>query len=269
MEGAYTSPPVERAARLLRYIADGGAVNNVSAAARQLRINRTTLVRLLQTLEAERFIEPRPNGDGWRIGLGLIGLAATAFFSEDLVQLGAPYVAKLTELLGLSAHLGVLDRLEVIYVVRRTPNHSFVSNIRVGSRLPAHASVMGRIILAHLPPDRVRRMYEGAKMTASTAHTPVTVEQLLVQLEQDYNEGLAWSDGFYEPGISSVAAAVLDATNMPVAAINVSGAAAAFETAAQRQLIGQTVQEAAEEVSRWLGWVGKVHHHLPQMDCMA
>ena len=119
-----------------------------------------TLLRLLHTLEAERFIEPRgADIPGWRIGLGLIGLAAQAFFSEDLVQVAVPVLTRLAENLGLSAHLGVLDGRAVVYVIRRTPNHAFASNIRVGSRLPAHAANMGRIILANLPAEKVASLF--------------------------------------------------------------------------------------------------------------
>jgi DNA-binding IclR family transcriptional regulator len=252
----YLSPPVERAAKLLRHIAEGDTVRNMSATSRALGISRTTLLRLLQTLESERFIEPRPDGTGWRIGLGLIGLAAKAFFSEDLVQLAVPIATRLAAGLGLSAHLGVLDGLDVIYVVRRTPNHSYVSNIRVGSRLPAHASVMGRIMLAFLPPERVRRLYDGVPMAASTPHTPVTVTQLFACLAEERAAGLAWSDGYFEPGICSVAAPVFDATGVPVAALNVSGPESAFHGVGRRERIGGTVQEAAEDISRRLGWHG-------------
>ena len=58
-DGLYVSPPVQRAARLLRHIAEGDRVTNMSRTARELGINRTTLLRLLHTLESERFIEPR------------------------------------------------------------------------------------------------------------------------------------------------------------------------------------------------------------------
>src|ERR1700744_4547203 len=84
-EELYTSPPVQRVARLLRRIAEGDAVTNMARTARELGINRTTLLRLLHALEAERFIEPRAES-GWRIGVGLITLTAQAFFSDDLVQ---------------------------------------------------------------------------------------------------------------------------------------------------------------------------------------
>lgn len=255
-DGLYVSPPVQRAARLLRHIAEGDRVTNMSRTARELGINRTTLLRLLHTLESERFIEPRPEGQGWRIGVGLIGLTAQAFFSEDLVQTSVPVLTRLAESLSLSAHLGVLDGLEIVYLVRRVPNHTFASNIRIGSRLPAHAANMGRIILANLPPDRVDRMYAGSVLKAVTPHTAVTPAQLHAQMEADRASGLAWSDGNYEAGISSVAAAIFDATGMPVAALNVSGHAADFAGAARRSQIAAQVQAAAVEISQRLGWRG-------------
>jgi DNA-binding IclR family transcriptional regulator len=249
--GAYLSPPVQRAARLLRRIAEGDPVTNMSRTARELDISRTTLLRLLHTLQAERFIEAA--GDvGWRIGPGLIGLAAHAFASGDLAEAAQPVLARLAETLGLSAHLGVLDGREVLYLLRRTPNASFVSNIRVGSRLPAHAANMGRIILAHLPEAEVRALFAAAPMPAATAHTATTPEALLARLAADREAGLAWSDGYFEPGIGSVAAAVRDGTGRPVAAVNVSGQVASFE--GQRARIGAAIGDAAVEISARLGF---------------
>ena len=82
----YLSPPVQRAARLLRRIADGDGVTNMSRTAAAIGINRTTLLRLLHTLEAEGLIERAGDEAGWRIGLGLVAIAARSFFSGDLIQ---------------------------------------------------------------------------------------------------------------------------------------------------------------------------------------
>jgi DNA-binding IclR family transcriptional regulator len=252
----YASPPVQRVARLLRRIAEGDAVTNMARTARELGINRTTLLRLLHALEAERFIEPRSEGNGWRIGIGLITLTAQAFFSDDLVQTAVPVLTHLAESLTLSAHLGVLDGREIVYLVRRVPNHAFASNIRVGSRLPAHAANMGRIILAYLPAERVERLYAAADLRPVTPQTAVTPLQFRAQLDTDRLKGLAWSDGNYEPGISSVAAAIFDATNTPVAALNVTGQTAQFEGDERRARIGAAVTDAAWEISLRLGWHG-------------
>lgn len=253
-EDPYASPPVQRVARLLRRIAEGDAVTNMSRTARELGINRTTLLRLLHALEAERFIEPRSEGEGWRIGVGLITLTAQAFFSEDLVQTAVPVLTRLAGILTLSAHLAVLDGHEIVYLVRRVPNHALASNIRIGSRLPAHAANMGRILLANLPPERVDRLYAGVELRAVTPQTPVTPLQLHSRLEADRALGLAWSDGNYEAGISSVAAAIFDVSNAPIAACNVSGPAAQFEGTERRAQIGAAVREAAREISMRLGW---------------
>jgi DNA-binding IclR family transcriptional regulator len=250
----YASPPVQRAARLLRRIAEGDTVTNMSRTARELGINRTTLLRLLHALESERFIEPRSEGHGWQIGVGLITLTAQAFFSEDLIQTAVPVLTRLAATLTLSAHLAVLDGHEIVYVVRRVPNHAFASNIRMGSRLPAYATNMGRIILANLPRERVDRLYAGVDLRPITPHTPVTPLQLRVQLDADRALGLAWSDGNYEAGISSVAAAIFDVSNTPVAACNLTGQTAQFEGAERRAQIGAAVKDAAREISLRLGW---------------
>lgn len=254
-ESAYNSPPVQRAARLLRRIAEGDPVVNLARTARELEINRTTLMRLLHTLHAERLIEPRGTDiPGWRIGRGLIAMAAHAFHSDDMVQASIPVLTQLAEHLGLSAHLGQLDGLEIVYLIRRTPNVSFASNIRVGSRLPAHAATMGRAILAQMPVDQVKRMYARAPLQAVTKHTPITLPELLATLEKDRALGLSWSDEFFEAGISSVAAAIRDASGAPVAAMNVSGQVASFQGDERRAEIGRAVTAAAEEISRHLGW---------------
>ena len=156
----------------------------------------------------------------------------------------------------------------MVYLVRRTPNASFASTIRVGSRLPAHASTMGRIILAHLPPDEVTKMYANRKLQAVTTHTAVTLPQLRALLDQDRAAGLAWSDEFFEAGISSVAAAILDSTGAPVAALNITGQVAAFADETRRAQIGRAATEAAEEISRQLGWNGQQPRH-PTLQVVA
>ena len=143
---------MQRAVRLIRHVAEGNAVLNMSETAKSLKINRTTLLRLLHTLELEGFVEWRPNGAGFQMGVSLIEVGARAVFSQDLVQVAVPVLTRLAESIQLSAHLGILDGTDVLYLVRRTPNTPLASNIRVGSRLPADATTMGRMLLVYVTP---------------------------------------------------------------------------------------------------------------------
>jgi DNA-binding IclR family transcriptional regulator len=253
---AYTVPPVARAFKLLRHIASGDTVTNMSVTARQLDISRTTLIRLIATLESEQMIEKISDGNGYRLGMGLAGLAGQALVASDIVQVGEPIIRDLSDHLGLSSHIGVLSGREVLYVARRTPNVHLVSNVSVGSRLPAHATTLGRIILAHTPPNTVRTLFHGVRLKPATDKTPTTLASLLKQIETDGRLGIAWSDANFETGISSAAVAIFGRDGDVVGAVNVTGPSANFDTGANRRRdIELAVRDAANRASRRLGFV--------------
>lgn len=257
--GLYIAPPVQRAVRLIRHVAEGNPVLNMSETAKTLKINRTTLLRLLHTLEAEGFVERRPNGAGFQVGLALLEVGARALFSQDLVQVAIPVLTELAEALQLSAHLGVLDGTDVLYLVRRTPNTPLASNIRVGSRLPAHATTMGRMLLAYLPPVEVERLYAGKELQRFSDQTSTTLAVLRAKAEKDRAAGIAWSESHFERGIGSAAVPVFDFASTPIGAINVSGPVAAFAQEERRAVIDKHLRTAGTEISRRLGWVGNDH----------
>jgi DNA-binding IclR family transcriptional regulator len=254
---SYTVPPVERAIRLLQAISDGETVANLKRTAVAIGINRTTLMRLLHTLEAAQFIEPIPNGNGYRIGLGLVGLAARASYSQDLLQSATPIVTHLAESIGLSSHLAVLDGVDALFLLRQVPNVPLASNIQPGSRIPAYATTLGRIILAFQPAERVTELFRDVKFRSFSEHTPRSLKALHAVLNADRAAGFAWSESHYTPGVCSVGFAVFDRTSRPVAAINVTGPQLLFkQTARQRETIIEAVGAAAQELSSRLGFIG-------------
>ncbi len=105
--------------------------------------------------------------------------------ASDIVQIAVPVLTRLAKNLQLSTHLALLDGGEIVYMVRRTPDLPFASNIRIGSRLPAHATNIGRIILAYLPPDEVVQMYATDSSTANGSQTLVDLKALLAELAED------------------------------------------------------------------------------------
>jgi len=252
--GPYIAPPVQRAARLLRHIAEGNPVLNMSETAKLLKINRTTLLRLLHTLEVEGFVERRPDGVGFQVGLTFLELGARVLFAQDLVQVAMPVLTRLAENLQLSAHLGVLDGTDVLYLVRRTPNTPLASNIRVGSRLPAHATTMGRMLLAYMTPDELAARYEGKELQRFSAETSTTLAAVQAKAKRDRRAGIAWSEAHFERGIGSAAVPVFDFAGKPLGAINVSGPIVTFAREEGRTVIGEELRRAGLEISGRLGW---------------
>jgi DNA-binding IclR family transcriptional regulator len=144
-----------------------------------------------------------------------------------------------------------------VYLSRETPNTHLVSNMRPGSRLPAHTSSGGRAILAEMTNDAIRALYSGVELELLTAKTPMTTDAVLAQAQQDKQAGFAWSEGNFEAGIGSCAAVVLDHRARPVGAINVAGPEGRFtdEGRDTRGPIKDAVLSVAKQASMDLGYV--------------
>jgi DNA-binding IclR family transcriptional regulator len=256
-EPGYTVPPVTRAFALLRHIAKGNRCRNASRTAKALSINRTTLIRLLATLEAEGVIETIEDEGGYRLGTGLIALAAEALNERSILQVARPHLRKLVRELNLSAHLGVLEGREIVYLARETPNSHLASTVREGTHLPAHATTIGRILLAELPPGVLSELYRGHAMESFTSRTRTTISDLQAQLQADRERGIAWSIANFEPEIGSAAVAVYDHEARPVGAVNVTGHVTAFaEGSPQVERIEQQLKDTARAISEAMGYRG-------------
>lgn len=253
----YVVPPVVRAISLLRHVAAGNRCRNTSHTAKALGINRTTLIRLLATLEAEGIIEQIDEGGGYRLGTGLIALASEALNERSILQVARPFLKRLVDTLNLSAHLGVLEGREIVYLARETPNSHLASTVREGTRLPAHATTIGRILLAELPMASLRSLYAGQTLESFTSKTRTTLASLEKQLHADRARGMSWSVANFEPEIGSAAVAVHDHQARAVGAINVTGHASIFaDDSPHTERIERELKAAARAMSEALGYRG-------------
>lgn len=253
----YSVPPVVRALAVLRHIAAGNRCRNMSKTAKDIGINRTTLIRLLATLEAERIIETLPDDGGYRLGTGLIALATEALNERGLIPTARPILAKLVDRLSLSAHLGIREGHEIIYLARETPNSHLASTVREGTHLPAHATTIGRILLAELSSADLRALYSKHPLEAYTNKTRTSLGELENQLAEDRARGMSWSVANFEREIGSAAVAVYDHQGRAIAAINVTGHVSAFAPdSPQVAQIEADLKAAAREISEALGYRG-------------
>ncbi len=250
---AYSVPPVERAIRLLRYIGNGNSCRNLSTASRDLGINRTTLLRLIHTLLEERMIEETADGGEYQLGVGLVTLGAQAIGERDLVRTCQPVLQQLCDETAMSSHIGILDGTDIVYLSRVAPRSHLVSNVHAGARLRAHASSIGRAILAEMSPEDIAALLEGTALEALTSKTPTTVKGVIAQAKDDKAKGYAWSVGNFEAGIGSCAAAVFDHTGCVVGALNVSGPDNRFSDPESSAAIRNAVRKAAADASEMLG----------------
>ena len=242
----YNVPAPERGLRLLACFSPAAPAWGAPDLARQLQLPRSTVFRMLSTLENLGYLHR--SGSEYRLGLGVLRLGYDYLSTQPLAQLAEPVLQALCDESGMTSNLALLDGASAVYVARITPPGAFQGAVRVGSRLPAHATVLGRVLLQDMDAARLRALFGGAELPQFSESTPRTVDQLLALLARDRERGHAMGEGFYESGVSSIAAPVRDARGAVVAGLGLAIAFAELDPA-KTQLWVRRVRAAADELS--------------------
>src|SRR5262249_32427139 len=143
----YEVPGLERGLRLLSQFTREEPQLAAQELASRLGVPKTTVFRLLQTLEHQGFIERVDDSRSYRLGVAVLRLGFEYLSSLSLVDLGRPLLEKLRDQTGFTANLVVRDGRSVIYVAKAAPPSPFTSSVSVGTRLPAHPPGHGRVRL--------------------------------------------------------------------------------------------------------------------------
>lgn len=253
VQDRYIVPGLERGLRLLQLFTRENRVMTAPELVRQMGLPRSTVFRLLTTLETLGFIERVESSHSYRLGMPVLSLGFEYLASLELTELGTPLLQKLRDEIGCSCNLVVRNQQDIVYVAKVTAPTLFPSAATLGSRLPAHATVLGRIMLSDLTDLEFDALYPRPELDAVTPNTPICRETLRQMVREDAKRGYATATGFYEPSISSVAAPVRDHTRRIVAAVGAAIPANMLEQDQFGDLI-QHVISSANELSRLLNY---------------
>lgn len=251
----YNVPALERGLNILCEFNRETQVLTAPELARRFRLPRSTVFRLLATLESMGFVERDDGGRGYRLGLAVLRLGFEYLASLPLNELGRPVLERLSAATGQACNLVVRDGRFIVYVARVAPPSPFVSAVSVGTRLPAHATVFGRVLLSDLSLPQLRELYPESSLEAFSPDTPRTVADLFDLVQADLQRGHTISEGFFEASISTVAAPVHDVAGRVVAALGLTMNASHMDPAQQQDFVLR-VRAAADELS------GLMHHAL-------
>lgn len=252
LEGRSAVPGLERGLRVLGLFRRARATIAPPEMARELGIPRSTVHRLVLTLEELGFLR-RVAGGAYALGPAVLTIGFEYLGSLDIVQLSNPVLARLHDETSWSTHLAVRNGTDIVYLSRHASRAAVTNNVSVGSALPAHATVMGRVMLADLAPAELRALYGGKRLPRYTEQTPTTLAALEALLAEDRRRGYAVSVSFFERGVASVAAPVRDHSGHAVAAINATAVDAASDRAFLDGALKDRMLAAAAEISAMLG----------------
>ena len=198
-------------------------------------------------------VERAEGGRDYRLGLAVLRLGFEYLASLELTQLGMPLLQTLCDELRTPCNLVVRDGRSIVYVAKVAPPTPFASSVTVGTRLPAHATVLGRILLEDLTLIQLRTLYPEDRLEAFSANTPATVDQLFEMVQADRERGYVWGEGFFESNISTIAAPVRDHSGHIVAALGATITSNHIDESRMDEMV-RRVRETAESISGLLNY---------------
>lgn len=249
----YTVPGLERGLRILAEFSRREPVLTAPEIARRLGVPRSTVFRLLVTLENMGYVERTDDGRAHRLGLAVLRLGFEYLASQGITELGRPILERMRDDTGFAASLVVRDGRDIVYILRAASTSPFASSVSVGTRLPAHATVLGHVLLCDLTLSQLRALYPEPKLEAVNPNTPTTTEQLFDVAQQARLRGHVMAEGFFESHISTVAAPVFGDSGHVIAAIGLTVPGAQIAEDKRAALVAQ-VRGAATQLSTLLNY---------------
>lgn len=244
---------VANALRVLEHLVDAGEAG-VSEVARTLRLTVGTAHRLIAALVEAGFAEQNPANRRYRPGPKIVSLARKMNQGVDFITLAHSQLERLGAAAGETVNLGVLRDEQVVYIDRVTTDQPLTVSVRIGSRVPAFNTGLGKVLLAFGPEDRRKDYEKRVKKLAAAEGKEIDAKKFVSLLETVQRKGYADDDGEFDPDIACVAAPIVDTSGRAIAAVSVSGLRTRVRD--RRDELTGMVRLAAKEISDLLATVG-------------
>jgi IclR family pca regulon transcriptional regulator len=214
-------------------------------------IPRAAVRRCLYTLERLGYVASQ-DGRNFALRPKLLGLGHAYLSSTPLVVTAQPFLDRVSDAVNESCSLAILDGVDILYVARSVSSRIISVALNVGSRLPAHCTSIGLVLLAHLPPAELRDHLARVDLKRYTERTITSRAALLEALEEVRGQDYAVADNMMEIGVRSIAVPVRDAVGTVVAGMNVIIQSGRGTVREMRTLYLPHLQAAARDLSAQL-----------------
>jgi IclR family pca regulon transcriptional regulator len=218
----------------------------LSDVARLTGLTRATARRFLLTLVELGYM--RTDGKLFSLTPHVLNLGFSYLSGLSITEVAQPHVQDLASIVHESSSVAVLDGDDIVYVVRVPTKRIMAVAISVGTRFPAYATSMGRVLLASLSPDQLDAYLQRVELVPLTRFTVTDTARLRRLLDQVRTDGFVITDQELEEGLRSTAVPIRDANGNVIAAINLSAQATRVSSAQMRDELLPHLLETARRI---------------------
>jgi IclR family transcriptional regulator, pca regulon regulatory protein len=252
----YRVEALAKGLRVLSVFSERRPTWRITDIATEVSLPLPTAYRIVMTLTSEGYLEHLPSGE-YRPGVRVLTLGTAALRSLDLVELATPRLQELANATGETVNLAVLTGDQVLYLVRLRNSDLVTANIRVGSRLPAVHTSIGKLLLAFLDGADLERAITADSFTGHAGpNAKRSLDELRPELAAIRAQGWAMQDEELAYGLRSVAAPVRGESSAVIAGANLALQSRDWPLQRVARELRPMVLETCREISRLLGHQG-------------
>lgn len=242
---------LDRAMEVLKVVAFGGGMS-LSEIAEASDQSASTTYRVLLTLERHRIVEFDEPNQLWHVGLEAFRIGSTFLGRTSLVEQSRPLMRRIMAETRETANLAILDRGEVVFLNQVETHEPIRAFFRPGTRGPAHASGVGKALLAFLGEQQLDDLIARQGLAAFTQNTITDEASLQAELARIRTRGWSVDNEERTEGMRCIAAAIFDAHGDAVAGISISGPSVRIVPEKDRQF-GRLIADTALQITRAIG----------------
>ncbi|MBP6492282.1 MAG: IclR family transcriptional regulator [Clostridia bacterium] len=254
MEGKLDSvQSVDRVLDIIEVLSTEQDGLGVTTIAKKVGLHKSTAHRLLTTLANRGYVAKTGEGN-YKIGLKLIEAVSCYINSLELQTEARPYLMQLTGELGLTSHLGILDRDMVVYIEKMDVVSSIRMYSQIGLRMHSYCSSLGKCLLSNYSKEELNGIMKDCSFIKFTNNTIGSMEELHKEINKVRKQGWAMDNEEYEIGHRCIGAPIYDYKGDIIAAISASGPKNLIKDD-RIQEVANAVKKAALELSRSMGYI--------------
>lgn len=224
----------------------------VSDVARRLSLNKSTVHRILNAVAERGYLEKTAGGI-YRLSMQFVELTSTKLGSLELTTEARPYLNMLTEKLGQSSHLAILDKSDAVYIDKVELRKNLRLYSQIGKRIPVYCSGLGKSLLLDMEDDVILSLLKSCQMHKLTAKTHTTPEAVLEDIRNARKLGWTVDDEEHDEGIRCIAAPVYDYRGKIIASVSSAAPSTFFEKEKDEEY-SKIVSETARQISERMGF---------------
>jgi len=250
----YVINSVLRAAEILDSFSFEKSAYTNSEIAKKLHLNKSTVTRLLCSLEKAGFLQRNNKTAEYRLTHRLFRIGSIYINQIGLHSEAMPLLSELASSCKETVHLAVLNEFEVFYLDKVESSQSIGMMSRIGNKSPAYCTGVGKVMLAHLSKEDLERFFCSTELKRHTSNTITDPVKLRRHLDKIRELGYATDNAEHEAEVKCVAAGIRDNSKEVVAGISVSGPVFRMSAERMKSELIPAVKQTARMISRRLGY---------------